>query len=231
MPDPTNPAAPQDRPRRPSIPRLPRREAPGEPVVVDSRKLKKLQDEHKALVAQLKETMAERDDLRTRFDDLAPRADELQAKVDEYIGALQRERAEFTNYKRRVADEREAARGLAAEILVTKILGLADDFDRAIENRPAALEGDAWADGIAAIDRKLRALIESEGVTPIEAGPGTAFDPREHEAVTTVPGTGRPENEIVGEIRRGYRLGNRVIRPSLVAVAAAPDDAPAAPAN
>lgn len=217
---------PLGRPRRPSLPRVRRAEPPGEPVVVDSRKLKKLQDEHKALVAQLKETSAERDDLKARFEDLAPRADELQAKVDEYVGALQRERAEFTNYKRRVGEEQQAARGLAAEFLITKVLGIADDFDRAIENRPAALEADAWADGVAAIDRKLRTLLEGEGVTAIEAAPGTPFDPRQHEAVTTVPGTGRPENEIVGEIRRGYRLGNRVIRPSLVAVAAAPDDAP-----
>ena len=56
--------------------------------------------------------------------------------------------------------------------------------------------------------------------------PGTAFDPREHEAIANVPGTGRPEGEIVDEIRRGYRLRDRVLRPALVAVAAGPDPAP-----
>ena len=104
--------------------------------------------------------------------------------------------------------------------LITKVLNLADDFDRAIETRPADLEGNAWAEGIAAIDRKLRLLLESEGVTPVDAAPGTPFDPREHEAVVSVPGTGRAEGEIVDEIRRGYRLRDRVIRPALVAVAA-----------
>ena len=89
---------------------------------------------------------------------------------------------------------------------------------------PAALADDAWAEGIAAIDRKLRLLLESEGVTAVEAAPGTPFDPREHEAVVSVPGTGRADGEIVEEIRRGYRLRDRVIRPALVAVAAAGDD-------
>ena len=82
---------------------------------------------------------------------------------------------------------------------------------------------DPWVDGIVAIDRKLRALLESEGVSQIDAAPGTTFDPRDHEAIATVPGTGRAEGEIVEEVRRGYRLRDRVVRPALVAVAAAAD--------
>jgi len=122
--------------------------------------------------------------------------------------------------------------GLAGEDLIRKVLVLADDFDRAIANAPANLEGDAWFEGIAAIDRKLRLLLESEGVSAVEAAPGTPFDPREHEAVVSVPGTGRAEGEIVDEIRRGYRLRDRVIRPALVAVAtAAEDDGAAGPIN
>ncbi len=143
-----------------------------------------------------------------------------RTQSDEYLAALQRERAEFTNYRRRTAEEREASLGLAAEGLIAKVIVLADDFDRAIDSRPEALAGDAWADGVAAIDRKLRLLLESEGVRPIEAAPGSAFDPREHEAIANVPGSGRADGEIVQEIRRGYRLRDRVIRPALVAVAA-----------
>ena len=100
------------------------------------------------------------------------------------------------------------------------MLAVADDFDRAIDARPAELADNAWAEGIAAIDRKLGALLESEGVSPIDAAPGRPFDPREHEAIANVPGTGRPEGEIVDELRRGYRLRDRVLRPALVAVAA-----------
>ena len=148
------------------------------------------------------------------------------AKADDYLALLQRERAEFTNFRRRTAEERERDLGLAGEDLIRKVLALADDFDRAIESRPEVLADDPWAEGIAAIDRKLRGLLESEGVTEVEAAPGTAFDPREHEAVVSVPGTGRAEGEIVDEIRRGYRLRERVIRPALVAVAAPPGDDP-----
>ncbi len=145
-----------------------------------------------------------------------------RTKADEYLAALQRERAEFLNFKRRTAEEREAMLGLAGEDLIRKVLALADDFDRAIEARPTELAADPWADGIAAIDRKLGQLLESEGVTIIEAAPGTPFDPRFHDAIVHVPGTARREGEIVDEARRGYRIRDRVLRPALVAVAAAP---------
>lgn len=149
----------------------------------------------------------------------------IQAKSDEYLAGLQRERAEFANYRRRTAEEREANLGLAGEDLIRKVLALADDFDLAIDARPDAIAGDPWVEGVTAIDRKLRALLESEGVTQIDASAGRPFDPREHEAIATVPGTGRGEGEIVNEIRRGYRLRDRVVRPALVAVAAPNDGA------
>ena len=147
----------------------------------------------------------------------------LATERDEYLAALQRERAEFTNFRQRTSKEREQERGLAGIDLISKVLALADDFDRAIENRPPGLENDAWAEGITAIDRKLRLLLESEGVTALDTAPGTPFDPRHHEAVVSVPGTGRAEGEIVEEIRRGYRLRDRVLRPALVAVATTGD--------
>jgi molecular chaperone GrpE len=159
--------------------------------------------------------------LTQQIEALSAARDEAVAKVDEYLALLQRERAEFTNFRRRTSEERERDLGLAGEDLIRKVLALADDFDRAIETRPADLADNAWVEGIVAIDRKLRVLLESEGVTAVDATPGTAFDPRVHEAIVSVPGTGRGEGEIVDEIRRGYRLRDRVIRPSLVAVAAA----------
>ena len=157
------------------------------------------------------------------IEELKTELDAASAKADEYLAGLQRERAEFANYKRRTAEEREAMLGLAGEDLIRKVLALADDFDLAIEARPAAIANDPWVDGVVAIDRKLRSLLESEGVTQIAASPGTQFDPREHEAIANVPGTGRPEGEIVQEVRRGYRLRDRVVRPALVALASEPE--------
>ncbi len=159
------------------------------------------------------------------------------AKSDEYLAGLQRERAEFSNYRRRTSEEREAMLGLAGEDLIRKVLAIADDFDLAIDNRPSELAGNSWVEGVAAIDRKLRALLDSEGVRAVEAAAGHPFDPREHEAIANVPGTGRAEGEIVEVVRRGYKLRDKVLRPALVAVAAAstpdvePGTEPASRAN
>ncbi len=153
-----------------------------------------------------------------QIDDLKAELTAARRQADEYLAGLQRERAEFQNFKRRTAEERERDLGLAGEDLIRKVLALADDFDRAIDSRPEALAGDGWAEGIAAIDRKLRLLLESEGVTAIDASNGRAFDPREHEAIANVSSQALPEGAIVEEVRRGYRLRDRVIRPALVAV-------------
>jgi len=160
--------------------------------------------------------------LVAEIETLKGELDATKAKADEYLAGLQRERAEFTNFRRRTAEEREQMLGLAGEDLIRKVLAIADDFDLAIDNRPEELSGNGWVEGVTAIDRKLRALLESEGVRPIEAEPGTPFDPREHEAIANVAGSGHPEGSIVDVVRRGYKLRDRVIRPALVAVAADP---------
>ena len=149
--------------------------------------------------------------LVAQIEALTTERDEATRAAEEYLVALQRERAEFQNFKRRTTEERMRDLGLAGEDLIRKVLSVADD---------------AWFEGIAAIDRKLRALLESEGVTTIDASPGRPFDPREHEAIANVPGTDRPDGEIVDEVRRGYRLRDRVIRPALVAVATTTNDTP-----
>lgn len=158
--------------------------------------------------------------LLAQIEELSSQLVAANKQSEDYLSALQRERAEFLNFKRRTAEERERDLGLAGDDLIRKVLALADDFDRAIEARPEELADSGWAEGIAVIDRKLRSLLESEGVTEIDAAPGRRFDPREHDAIANVPGTGRPEGEIVDEVRRGYRLRDRVLRPALVAVAA-----------
>jgi molecular chaperone GrpE len=165
--------------------------------------------------------------LVAQIEKLTGELDAARTEGEEYLNALQRERAEFQNFRRRTSEERLRELGLAGEDLIRKVLAVADDFDRAIEARPQSIAHDPWFDGIAAIDRKLRLLLESEGVTAIDAAAGKPFDPREHEAIANVPGTGREEGEIVEEVRRGYRLRDRVIRPALVAVAANTNDEPA----
>ena len=159
---------------------------------------------------------------------LAAERDAALARAEEHLALAQRTQADYANLKRRTAEERVAMLGLANEVLLSKVVALADDFDLAIEHVPDEARATAWLEGIAAIDRKLRALLESEGVTAIEAL-GRPFDPAVHEALSHVPGSGRPEDEVVAEIRRGYRIRDRVLRPALVAVSdgTGPADAPA----
>ena len=110
--------------------------------------------------------------------------------------------------------------GLAGEDLIRKVLAVADDFDRAIEARPASVADDPWFEGIAAIDRKLRAPARERGR---DRDRRVARAARSTRASTRRSPTSRartgPRATIVEEIRRGYRLRDRVIRPALVAVA------------
>jgi molecular chaperone GrpE len=159
------------------------------------------------------------------IDQLTKERDEAAAKADEYLAGLQRERAEFLNFKRRTEQDHAAAVSRAADALRLKIVELLDDFDRAVEMRPPSLAGDPWADGIVAIDRKLRVLLEREGVRPMEPTVGQQFDPRLHQALSHVAGSGRPADEIVGEFQRGYWVADRVLRPALVAVSDGADGA------
>lgn len=151
-------------------------------------------------------------------DELSAALEIAKALAAEHLASLQRTAADFANFKRRTAEDREREFGLASESLLRKLLAVADDFDRALDHMPAEFKGAGWIEGIVLLDRKLRALLESEGVTPIEAV-GRAFDPRLHEAIVNVAGTGRPDGEIVDEIQKGYRVRDKILRPALVAVA------------
>ncbi len=154
---------------------------------------------------------AEIEALRAELETARQEAGELRA-------AWQRSAADFQNYRRRSEQEREATLGLASESLIRKLLAVVDDFDRALEAMPAAPEQSGWVEGVWLVERKLRALLESEGLTPIESI-GRPFDPREHEAVVHQDTDEAPDGTVIAELQRGYRLRDRVLRPALVAVA------------
>jgi len=105
----------------------------------------------------------------------------------------------------------------ASSILIGKLLSVLDDFDRALDNVPADAH-DPWVEGVQLVERKLRSVLEGEGVTPIEAI-GHPFDPNVHEAVVHEETADAPDNQVIGELQRGYRLHDRVLRPALVKVA------------
>lgn len=156
---------------------------------------------------------------------LAQEVERLRAELqeahrlgDEARSAWQRSAADFANYKRRSEQERAERLGLASDSLLLKVLALADDFDLALEHVPAEAAGSPWVAGIAAIDRKLRTLLESEGVTAFETL-GRPFDPHEHQAVAWEETSEAPDGTVFRELQKGYRVRERILRPALVAVA------------
>ena len=138
-------------------------------------------------------------------------------QADNNLSNWQRAAADFSNYKRRVEEEREATSQFANAILLARLLSVLDDFDRALDTVPPDTH-EAWVEGIRLVERKLRGLLESEGVTPIEAV-GRPFDPNLHEAVVHEDTTAPPDNTVIDEVQRGYLLRDRVLRPALVRVA------------
>jgi molecular chaperone GrpE len=161
-------------------------------------------------------------ELAERIESLERELAETRAKSDEHLYNWQRSAADFANYKRRTDDERATVGQFSTAILVGKLLGVLDDFDRALESLPADAR-DPWVEGVRLTERKLRGVLESEGVTPIEAT-GQPFDPNVHEAVAHEETTDHPDNTVIGEVQRGYRLHDRVLRPSLVRVANNPKE-------
>jgi molecular chaperone GrpE len=139
---------------------------------------------------------------------------ELRDKADSYLAGWQRAQADFANFKRWSGEEREEARRLANAALVLSLLPVLDDFQRALDAVPEECAELGWADGIRLIERKLQTALESHGLSEIKAL-GKHFDPNFHEAV--MQGKGK-EGVVVGETEKGYRLNDRVIRPSKVIV-------------
>jgi molecular chaperone GrpE len=152
------------------------------------------------------------------FADLAE-LDELRTALEAEREAHRRTAADFANFRRRTTEERERDAGAAASDLLLRLLGVIDDLDRAFPEAPVEILNHPWYAGLTVIRRNLDALLEREGVTPVEAL-GRPFDPREHEAIARVDAPGVPADEVVAEHRRGYRLRSRLLRPALVSVAA-----------
>ena len=141
-----------------------------------------------------------------------------RAEAEEYLDGWRRAQAEFANYKKRQRVEQKKVEELANADLIRKLLPVLDDFDRAMATMPAPLHKLSWSQGLLMVRHKLDVILQSEGVEPIETE-GETFDPHYHEAVTHEELEGYDEGDIIGEIQKGYVLGERVLRPALVRVA------------
>jgi len=144
---------------------------------------------------------------------------EVKQLAEEAKDQALRAQAELQNFRRRKERETMERVAQANARLLSELLPIIDDFDRAFDNIPENISSEeaAWVDGFRLIQRKLHTLLDREGVTPIEAS-GT-FDPTVHEAVSVEANEEVASGEIIAEVQRGYKLRDKVLRPSYVRVA------------
>lgn len=153
--------------------------------------------------------------------DLSPeeRLAEAEARAAEYLEGWQRARAEFANARKRMERDRAEARRNATIEVVSSLLPILDDFERALESVPQDVASNNWFEGVALVHRKLRSILDNVDIERIEAV-GQPFDPNYHEAVLQEESDEYESGIVIKELQTGYRLNDRVIRPAMVVVAA-----------
>lgn len=153
------------------------------------------------------------DGSQTAIEDLRRERDALQDR-------MLRGAAEFDNYRKRMDRERRELSEYAAAGIIAEFLPILDNFERALQAPPGA-EVESLRKGVELIHKQMVELLRKRGVTPIEAL-GADFDPNVHEAVIHEASDAHREGEVMEELQRGYKLGERLLRPAMVKVAKHP---------
>jgi len=156
--------------------------------------------------------------------DLTQLYDQVQSAIDErdqMKDQLLRTMADFQNFRKRVQDEKKILEERANEKFVLALLPVLDNFERSMASVTAGASLESVTEGIKAIERQLRSVLDSQKVVRI-ASVGSPFDPDLHEALATVDSEEHPEGTVMDEIEAGYKVGERVIRPARVRVSKKP---------
>jgi grpE len=144
--------------------------------------------------------------------------DDLQHTIDELTLDLQRTRADFENYRKRVEAEKQSAHSMGQAKSVMKLLPVIDTIERAIANVPEELADNAWAKGVAGLGKQLDKQLKDIGLEKIDAKPGTLFNPELHQAVQFDEAADGEKEVVAEELRAGYTLDGAVIRDAMVKV-------------
>ena len=172
------------------------------------------------LAADAGKLREERDELQKKLSDVEDQIEAAKKEASEATDRMLRLQADWENYRRRTAAERLAEKERAAEDLVTNLLPVIDDIERAIEHAGAA-EDDSrlkqFVDGVSAVHAKMLGVLAKEGVEPIDPA-GEAFDPLAHQAVGRVEDAEAYDETVAQVYQKGYRMGDRVIRTAMVTV-------------
>ena len=151
--------------------------------------------------------------------DLQERLEEAERERDQFRTLALRYKADLENYKKRAASELDETRERANAQLLLKLIGLSDDFNRALDYIPEDASDDGWLEGLRLTQRSIENVMQTEGLSRIEAAIGQPFDVYEHEAVFFEPTNEADEGTVVRVVRNGYKLKNRVLRAAQVSVA------------
>ncbi|GIV97301.1 MAG: protein GrpE [Herpetosiphonaceae bacterium] len=149
--------------------------------------------------------------------ELEQRIAEIELQAEEYKENWMRAAADFRNLKRRSEQERSELIKSANAALILKLLPILDDLERAMEHVPEEVAQSSWFEGVRLVQRKFQMILEGEGVQPIEAL-DKEFDPTLHEAVMYEEVAPEQSGKVIAELRKGYKLGDRVLRPAMVKV-------------
>ena len=151
-------------------------------------------------------------------DTIAADLAKARAEAESYLDDLRRLQADFDNYRKRTLREQTARAASASQALVTRLLPVLDNFERAVSAAEQSRDFDGMLKGVEMVLGTLRGVLEGEGLVKIEAE-GKPFDPERHEAVIAVEHEGAEPGMVVDIIRAGYELGGKVLRPAWVKVA------------
>ena len=152
----------------------------------------------------------------------AKKTEDLEQQLGELTLDLQRTRADFENYRKRVEAEKQSAHQMGQAKSVMKLLPVIDTIERAIANVPEELKGNPWAKGVASLGKQLDKQLKEIGLEKIGAKPGTLFNPELHQAVQFDEAAEGEKEVIAEELRAGYTLDGVVIRDSMVKVTRQP---------
>lgn len=162
---------------------------------------------------------AEIDNLAREYAELKVESEKFKAEAAENLDGLQRERASFANFKRRMEQDAMAVYDNSLADHVRPFLPVIDDLERAIKHQPSDPEVQEWFTGLELIVQKLLKTLNDQGVQVIEVKPGDTFDPNTQEAITHEEAKGFEDGQVIEPVQNGYKLKEKIIRPTLVRVA------------
>lgn len=181
------------------------------------------EQKHKKIVVETDKSaealQAEIDNLAREYAELKGESEKVKEEAAENLEGLQRERASFANFKRRMEQDAMAVYDNSLADHVKPFLPVIDDLERAIKHQPISPEVQQWCIGLELIVQKLLKTLNELGVEALEVKPGDLFDPNTQEAITHEEAEGFEDGQVIEPVQTGYKVKDKIIRPTLVRVA------------